>query len=315
MPKPLVPVGDAAALAHLLARIKHVRPLRCVVNTHYYADLFAAWLNTRVNPATASDAAPNNVTHDESMGEPEPSVTLCHEPALLGTAGAIANAARFFAPDVDVLVWNGDILSSVDPRALLAAHAARRTRRDSPGTLALVEPLATLAVRGLRKPHEGNVGLGAKGRVVRLRDVSVALGATDSLADTREVQSADFVGIHVIAPALWSRMPALGCLVGDVYIPAIVRGDAIYAHVVDAAFVDIGSIGSYAHANAEWLAQRGLSQWAHPSADVRTSIEGSCVGAGAVVLAPATSSVVWPHARVVEPCHRAIVTPLRIVQL
>ena len=41
----------------------------------------------------------------------------------------------------------------------------------------------------------------------------------DRVAD--EVSGADFLGIHVVRRALRARLPSRGCLVGDLYIPAM----------------------------------------------------------------------------------------------
>ena len=103
-------------------------------------------------------------------------------------------------------------------------------------------------------------------------------------------------------------LPDKGCLVGDVYIPALARGERLHAHVTKASFVDIGSVAQYLEANAQWLRSRGLASWAHPSAVINAPIEGSVIGARAVVDAPALASVVWPGAHVQTACNAAVVT-------
>jgi mannose-1-phosphate guanylyltransferase len=144
------------------------------------------------------------------------------------------------------------------------------------------------------------VGFGADGRIVRLRAESFG----------GETHGGEFLGVHVIGEALRGLLPERGCLVGDVYIPALRRGERLQAHVTDAPFVDVGSIAQYLAANAQWLRSRGLTSWAHPTATVNAPIDGSVVGAGAVVDAPALASVVWPGAYVRTACNAAVVTPL-----
>src|SRR3954454_11538931 len=90
--KPMVPVGDAPALAHVALRVRLAAPARIVVNVHHRPDDVRTWA--------------------EREG-----IVVSQEAELLGTAGGVARAAELLG-DGDVLVWNGDILSELDPRAL-----------------------------------------------------------------------------------------------------------------------------------------------------------------------------------------------------
>lgn len=261
--KPMVPVGDAPAVAHVTRRVRLAAPSRIVVNVHHRPEDVRAW----------------------AEGE---GILVSQERALLGTAGGVARAAKLLG-EGDVLVWNGDILSDLDPRLLREAHAR------APGAG------ATLAVRPA-PAGAGNVGLTAEGRIVRLRKES--FGA--------EARGGEFLGIHVLGERLRPLLPAEGCLVGDVLLPSLRRGEALRAHETTASFVDIGTVAQYLAANAAWLASRGLRSWAHPSARVSAPIEGSVVGANAVVEAPTLASVVWPSAHVHTACNGVVVTPASV---
>ena len=270
--KPMVPVGDRPALAHVVERVRLAIPARIVVNVHHRPEDVRAW------------------------AEPE-GIAVSHERELLGTAGGVTRASVLLGSG-DVLVWNGDILSELDPRQLVAAHAATQTEAGT-------APRATLAVHA-RAAGQGNVGFGADGRIVRLRAESVG-------ADVHvETRGGDFLGIHVIGEGLRALLPERGCLVGDVYLPALRRGERLQAFVTDAPFVDLGSIAQYLAANAQWLRSRGLSSWAHPTATLNAAIDGSVVGAGSVVDAAVLASVVWPGAHVHSACKNAVVTPLAV---
>ena len=264
--KPMVPVGDAPAVAHAAERI---RPLlhagaKLVVNVFHRPDDVRAWADT--NGAAVST-----------------------ETELLGTAGGIAHA-RALLGDRDVLVWNGDIVAEVDVGALVAAHEARRSE-------------ATLVV--VRRPAgQGKVGLSSDGRVVRLRDRTFE----------SEAHGADYIGVHVTGLRLRDLMPAKGGLVEDVWIPAIARGERVVAHVHEGTFVDIGSVAEYLTANRAWLDARGVELWHSPEAHVSARIDGSVVGARAVVEANAVRSVVWPDAVVREPVVDTVVTPFGSVR-
>jgi mannose-1-phosphate guanylyltransferase len=128
-PKPLVPIGDRPALAHVIARLRAAGASPIVVNAHHLAGDVRAFATAR-------------------------GVGVSEEKQLLGTAGGVARAARLLGPG-DVIVWNADILAAVDLPALAAAHGAG----DVAATL-VVHPRAS----GL-----GPVGVDAGGRVVRLR--------------------------------------------------------------------------------------------------------------------------------------------------
>lgn len=208
---------------------------------------------------------------------------VSEEDDLLGTAGGLAQAGVALGRG-DVLVWNGDIVSDLDVVALGRAHAARR----ADATLAAVA----------RRRGEGSVGVDAGGRVVRLRG--------ERFGD--EATGADFMGVHVVGERLRSELPERGCLVGDVYIPALRAGAALAVHLAASAFLDVGSVASYARANGHWLKERALRTWVGPGATVSARTDGSVVGAGARVEADAIDCVVWPGAAVLAPVRGAVVS-------
>jgi mannose-1-phosphate guanylyltransferase len=231
-----------------------------------------------------------------AFAESRVGVRLSHEPELLGTAGGVEHAAELLG-DGDVLVHNGDILVDLDVAALLASHAAA-----SPGIL------ATLAVRVVGGAGAGNVGLDAAGGIVRLRRETVREG---------EVAGADFSAVQVLGAEIRRTLPKSGCLVGDVYLPALRKGARLAAFRFDGAFTDIGSIATYHDANLAWLrqagGQAGRTSWQDPSATLGAAVllDASIVGADAVIGGSGTvvRSVVWPGARATAPLTDVIVTP------
>jgi mannose-1-phosphate guanylyltransferase len=131
--KPLMPVGDRPALAHIAAALGRAAVSTIVVNTHH-------------RPADFS----------RETAQWKPDIHLVHERAILGTAGGVAHAAAELGAG-PVIVWNGDIQApDLDVTALLAAHRAA----SSSDVLWIVAP----AARG-----NGTVGLDDDGRIVRLR--------------------------------------------------------------------------------------------------------------------------------------------------
>jgi mannose-1-phosphate guanylyltransferase len=256
--KPLVPIGDRPAVAHVVERLSSF--VTRVINVHHRPEDLEWWAAER-------------------------DIAVSHEVDLLGTAGGVEHAAPLLG-EGDVLVWNGDILCELDVSALVAAHRSE----------------ATLAVVA-RSLGTGNVGTDDAGRIVRLRKERFG----------EETRSADFIGIHIVGAALRAMLPSKGCLVGDVYLPALARGARLDAHVVEVPFSDVGSIAEYVAANRAWLERRGAKEWSAPDALVRASIEGSIVGAGARIDAPAKRCIVWPNSQVTEAIEDAIVTPRQTV--
>jgi mannose-1-phosphate guanylyltransferase len=266
VPKPLVPLGDRPMLSHVVDQLRKHGEERIVVNAFHHPEQLHAW---------AKGAG----------------VFVSNEQDLLGTAGGVANA-RTLLGDVDVLVYNGDILADVDVAALRVARTG----------------LACLAIAS-RAKNEGNVGLGEDGRVVRLRKTSFG----------PESRGGDFLGIHVIGKELVSTFPDRGGLIEDVYLPALSRGECLTAMDVHTPFTDLGTPEAYLAANLSWLVSRGVDSWvapdAHVAGDVR--LKRTIVGHGARVMGRGVLSecVVWPGAVVTAPLERAIVTPKQVVHV
>jgi mannose-1-phosphate guanylyltransferase len=266
LPKPLLPVGDAPALAHILARVRPIAGT-VVANAHH----------------RIADLRPFLAASD---------ILLSEEPTLLGTAGGLAHAAALLGPGA-VLVWNGDIFSRLDPARLLAAHAP--------------DAAATLAVHP-RACGEGNVGTDRDGRVVRLRKETVASG---------EILGGEFLGIHVVGEDLRRGLPREGCLVGDVYLPALRAGQTLRTFEVDVPWHDIGTLADYEAANIEWLRQQGAGSFIGDGAVVApgVTLRDCVVGAGAHVDGDGVLErcIVWPGARVSAPELSVVATPWGVV--
>lgn len=208
------------------------------------------------------------------------------ESTLLGTAGGLRNAAPLLG-EGDVLVHNGDVVVSARDFTL------RNPRSVHP------EADAVLLVRKAR--GEGNVGVAEDGRIVRLRRTSWG----------RELLQAEFLGVQWISRSLRKRLPAVGCLIGDVAIPEGLRGTPLYAHLSEGPFFDIGDLASYAAANFAWL--EGNDAWTAPTALVHPGcqLRRTLVGDRARVHEGVSLAecIVWPDTVVRTSHTRAILTP------
>ncbi|MEU0833284.1 NDP-sugar synthase [Streptomyces sp. NPDC005969] len=142
-PKPMVPAAGVPFLMHQLARARAAGVEHIVLATSYLAEVFEPYFG---------DGSSLGL-HIEYVTEREP----------LGTGGAIRNVASRLTsgPDEPVLIFNGDILTGLDIRALVTSHAAsgadvslHLTRVEDPRAFGLVPTDSTGRVTAfLEKPQ------------------------------------------------------------------------------------------------------------------------------------------------------------------
>ncbi|ORT53617.1 NDP-sugar synthase [Streptomyces sp. CB03238] len=142
-PKPMVPAAGVPFLTHQLARARAAGVEHIVLATSYLAEVFEPYFG---------DGSSLGL-HIEYVTEKEP----------LGTGGAIRNVASRLrsGPEEPVLIFNGDILTGLDIRALVDTHetsgadvSLHLTRVEDPRAFGLVPTDATGRVTAfLEKPQ------------------------------------------------------------------------------------------------------------------------------------------------------------------
>ncbi|MFJ9420303.1 sugar phosphate nucleotidyltransferase [Streptomyces sp. NPDC101227] len=142
-PKPMVPAAGVPFLTHQLARARAAGVTHIVLATSYLAEVFEPYFG---------DGSALGL-HLEYVTEEEP----------LGTGGAIRNVAERLhsAPGDPVLIFNGDILTGLDIKALVATHrtsgadvSLHLTRVEDPRAFGLVPTDGTGRVTAfLEKPQ------------------------------------------------------------------------------------------------------------------------------------------------------------------
>ncbi|MFG2723122.1 sugar phosphate nucleotidyltransferase [Streptomyces sp. NPDC048416] len=142
-PKPMVPAAGVPFLTHQLARAKAAGVDHIVLATSYLAEVFEPYFGD-----------------GSSLGL---SIEYVTEGEPLGTGGAIRNVASRLdsGPDDPVLIFNGDILTGLDIRALVDTHRSsgadvslHLTRVDDPRAFGLVPTDGTGRVTAfLEKPQ------------------------------------------------------------------------------------------------------------------------------------------------------------------
>ncbi|MEO8889661.1 MAG: NDP-sugar synthase [Jatrophihabitantaceae bacterium] len=103
-PKPMLPTAGVPFLTHLIGRIREAGLSHVVLGTSYRAEVFQSYFGD----GSAFGVELEYVVEDEP----------------LGTAGGIRNVASHLRGD-NVMIFNGDVLSGVDLRALLSTHHDR----------------------------------------------------------------------------------------------------------------------------------------------------------------------------------------------
>ena len=212
LPKPILPIGGRPIVEYTLSLLKRHGITDVVINLHH--------LGGKIKEALGDGSR-----YGMSM-------TYADEPEILGTGGALRAAAAHFGVE-GLLVINGDIVVEVDLDAVADFHR----RKGGLATLVLRE--APDAAR------YGVVEIDDEDRICNLR------GRIEVAADLPR-RPRMFTGIHLLAPAILSAIPAGGyCDIADVYIDLIRRGLPLFGQTMTGYWNDIGTPDRYQQAERD----------------------------------------------------------------
>lgn len=211
IPKPLFPFLNVPLVRAHLRKLADAGVSEVGINLHHLGDAIERHLTEE--PVAA------------------PRVRFFREPVILGTAGALANAADWLA-DGDFLVVNSDAAIEPNYAALLARH--RESRRA-----------ATLLVTENREPARFTP-LASQGD----RIVSFGREAAWPLL---------YTGICILSPRVLPRIPSgERSLVADLWEPLIDESrEEIGWHLHDRPFSDLGTPRDFLRASREALTRGG----------------------------------------------------------
>jgi len=201
-PKPMVEIGGAPAIAHSLRWLRCQGVTDVAINLHHHPDALRQFVGdgSRFGPA----------------------VTYSLEPAILGTSGALRPLVEFFRAEAGFVVLYGDVLTDLDLRPVLRAHAASGAD-------------ATLVVVRVDDPtRTGIVAFDAAHRITRLVEKPAASDVFSEWANA---------GIYVCGPAVLRYVSADGPqdFARDLF-PAMLRdGCHLLASPTNALVIDFGS--------------------------------------------------------------------------
>lgn len=204
-PKPLLPVGGVSILLFNLFLLKEAGIRRITVNLHHLPGRIRGLLKD-----------------GRKLGL---QLSYSFEPKILGTAGGIAQALAGMAPEPTV-VLNGDIVFDLDLRAMARLHH----RSGAQATLACIPKD--------RAKVDSFVEFDRSGRVWRIA------GGPEYAGGTPALRRAIFSGAHLLEPKLFTDYPRrhFGCVVRQVYQPALARGLHLQAYSHRGAWWDLGSL-------------------------------------------------------------------------
>jgi mannose-1-phosphate guanylyltransferase len=277
----MLPTAGVPFLTHLLGRIRAAGVRHVVLGTSYRAEVFAAHFGDGSELGLALDY----VVEDEP----------------LGTGGGIRNVASKLT-EPDVLVFNGDVLSGLDPAQVVHTHRAAA---------------ADVTLHLVRVPDPrafGCVPTGTDGRVLQFLEKS----------DTPPTDQIN-AGCYVFRREVIDSIPA-GRAVSverETFPGLLAAGARVQAHIDASYWLDLGTPAAFVRGSADLV--RGLAPSpvlpgpvgealllpgakVHPDAQVDG---GSVVGAGAVVDSGAAvhGSVLMDRAQVAPGAqvHRSVV--------
>jgi aminoglycoside/choline kinase family phosphotransferase/dTDP-glucose pyrophosphorylase len=205
-PKPLFTLAGRTLLEIHIRRLCAAGCEAVIVNTHHLHSQIEAFIASR------------------TFGIP---VVTRFEPAILGTGGAIRNAADFW-DERPFLVINADIYSTVDLRGVYEFHL----RHQSAATLVLCDD-----------PRFNSVRVDSKGFV---RDFVTPTAPAPAAALT-------FTGIQVLDPLVLQYLPPSGFFHSiDAYRALLADGKCIRALIADGrGWIDLGTPERYRRAARE----------------------------------------------------------------
>lgn len=203
IPKPLVPIGDRPVLEHIIRRLYVDGVRRVDLSVGYLGQLIRLYL-------TQISLPPDLELEFHSESEP------------LGTAGALR-----LIPDLEgtFLVMNGDILTTLDYRALVDFHHERRA------ALTIATHAKTVNVDlGVIETNAGEV-VGYREKPALHYDVSM--------------------GVYVYDERALRHLPDGPCQFPELVLRLLDAGERVAAHLSDAEWYDIGTVSEHELASAE----------------------------------------------------------------
>jgi mannose-1-phosphate guanylyltransferase len=273
-PKPMLPVAGVPCTEHQIARAREAGVTRIILGTSYRAEVFAEYFG---------DGSDFGVE-----------LVYAVEDQPMGTGGAIRNVVEHLrsAATEPVLVFNGDVLSGVDLRGLVAAH------RSSGAAVSLY-------LTRVADPRAfGLVPTDSSGRVTAFLEKPT----TDAEIVTDQINAGCYVFTRSVIDGIPTGRPV--SVERETFPGLLAAGALLHGVVDDGYWLDLGTPLAFVQGSADLVTglapspaipgQPGpclILPGAEVAADA-TVTGGTVVGAGAIVgsTAAVAGSVLFPGA-------------------
>jgi mannose-1-phosphate guanylyltransferase len=271
-PKPIVPIFDRPFLHYQLDLLKQVPEIDEVI------------LSLNYQPRRIEEIFGDG-------GESGLGIRYVVEPAPLGTAGAVRYAGE--AIRESVVVFNGDVLTQIDLKAVIALHRERQAT-------------ATIVLTPVDNPTAyGLVDTDAAGNITRFIEKPQANEITCNTINA---------GIYILEPDTFDRIPKdTPWSIERSFFPSLIeRHETFVAYVYRGYWIDIGTPEKYMQVHHDVMNGRYR---AAPFADnpaMMSVSEGARVEPGAVIEGPCfiddgavvkAAARVGPYSVVGRQCH------------
>jgi len=271
-PKPIVPIFERPFLHYQLDLLKQVPEIDEVV------------LSLNYQPRRIEEIFGDG-------GDSGLSIRYVVEPVPLGTAGAVRYAGESLHESV--VVFNGDVLTEIDLKAVIALHRERRAK-------------ATIVLTPVENPAAyGLVEADADGRITRFLEKPKPDEITCNTINA---------GIYVLEPETFDRIPSdTPWSIERSFFPSLIdRAETFVAYVYRGYWIDIGTPEKYMQVHHDIMDGRyhaapfgrhASAAWVSPGARVEEGVvlEGPCfVDEGTIVK---TGARIGPYSVVGRQCH------------
>ncbi len=194
-PKALVELQGVTLLERAIRKVTEIQVSEIVINVHHFGDQIIEYIKANHNfklPITISD----------------------ERNQLLDTGGALLRARDLLGENEPFLLYNVDVLSSLDLSALASYHCAKGS-------------LATLAVRN--RKTDRNLVFNSEMQLCGWRDLKTGEEKMSRLEDS--LQNFAFSGIQIIDPKIFSLISETGKFsIVQLYL-RLAKREAIYGYV------------------------------------------------------------------------------------
>lgn len=202
-PKPMLPINGKPILEHLVGKLRGAGIQHVSISTHYLADSIVDHFH---------DGRDFGV-HIEYVGEDQP----------MGTAGALAKVA---VGDLPLLVVNGDILTSIDFRAMLEFH----------------------------REHSADMTVAVQSYEVRIPYGVITTNGVEAVSIVEKPTVRNFInaGIYLIQPNVCKVVPSDRTFdMPDLITSLISAGKRVICFPIREYWLDVGHMEQYERASSD----------------------------------------------------------------